>query len=515
MSTKKQIVREWHMTQDLELHRAARRSLLSIGVTALLITINHLYVLGPKAVGLGAVLIVVPTVLLWWFGRTRSTVAFGGYLVMNLWVVIGFGLFKGLWKHTLPVFAGTLLSALSTSYPRPTLAPVWVELSGIAMFIGGMFVASFAYQLRRGRWSGARASVLPAANSLLVVAAVAAAYVVTDRDRWVAPPNGVVKIGVIVPTGGPYAVLGNSFLKAVQMAQSDLQGTKFQYQLVLVNVGQDPGQARTAIQRAIRNEKIDAIVGGISRFGQVTRPLATAARILHTCVCSVTSIGDGAYNFTNIPSPEAEGVRWVQEAQRRGIRNIALLTQDYPSIHGHLEALKVEIRRAGLTINDAQEFADSVTDFQKIIARARASNPDVYYVQTLNPQLDVLGQQLADARIRNIASVVAPSVSQRPELSEATWSTDSNLRDFAFKTRFEKLYPGTQFATHLMPSAYDDFNMIVQAFERAENPAVYVCNLRTYEGNAGTLTKAPGSGNFQSPPAVWAIQHGKPVLVSH
>src|SRR5213594_1335368 len=269
MSTKKQIVREWHMTQDLELHRAARRSLLSIGVTALLITINHLYVLGPKAVGLGAVLIVLPTVFLRWFKRTRSPVAFGGYIVMNLWVVIGFGLFKGLWKHTLPVFAGTLLSALSTSYPRPTLAPVWVELSGIAMFIGGMFVASFAYQLLRARWSGARASVLPAANSLLVLAAVAAAYVVTDRDRWVAPPNGVVKIGVIVPTGGPYAVLGNSFLKAVQMAQSDLQGTKYQYQLVLVDVGQDPYQARAAIQRAIRDERVSAIVGGISRFGQV------------------------------------------------------------------------------------------------------------------------------------------------------------------------------------------------------------------------------------------------------
>ena len=307
----------------------------------------------------------------------------------------------------------------------------------------------------------------------------------------------------------------HSFLKAVQMAQSDLRGTKYQYQLVLVDVGQDPYQARAAIQRAIQDERVSAIVGGISRFGQVTRPLASAAQILHTCVCSVTSIGDGAYNFTNIPSPEAEGVRWVQEAQRRGIRNIALLTQDYPSIQGHLEALKVEVRRAGLTITDAQEFDDSVTDFRKLIARARASHPDVYYVEALNPQLDELAQQLADAKIRNIASVVAPSVSQRPELFEATWYTDSNLRDFAFKTRFEKLYPGTQFATHMMPYAYDDFNMIVQAFERGENPAVYVRNIRTYDGNAGTLTKLAGSGNFQSMPAVWEIEHGKPVLLSH
>jgi ABC-type branched-subunit amino acid transport system substrate-binding protein len=299
------------------------------------------------------------------------------------------------------------------------------------------------------------------------------------------------------------------------MAKADLRGTKYQYQLVVVDVGEDPVQAATAIQRAIHDEKIAAIVGGISRFGQVTRRLATAARILHTCVCSVTSIGDGAYNFTNIPSPEAEGIRWVQEAQRRGIRKFALLTQDYPSIHGHVQALKAEATRAGLVITYAQEFTDSVRNFQSMIADARASNPNVYYVEALNPQLDVLGQQLVGAKIHNIASIVAPSVSQRAELFEGTWYTDSNLRDIGFRTRFEELYPGTQFATHMMPYAYDDFDMIVQAFERGMNPAVYVRNISTYDGNAGTLTKPRGSGNFQSTPAVWVIQHGKPALVSH
>src|SRR5213596_1154533 len=129
------------MIQDLGLHRAARRSLAAVVLTAVLITINHLSVLGPKAFGLGAVLIVAPSLLLWWFKRTRSNVAFAGYLAMNVWVVIGFGLLKGLWKSTLPVFVGTLLSALSTSSPRPTLAPWWVEVSGVAMFIGSAFVA--------------------------------------------------------------------------------------------------------------------------------------------------------------------------------------------------------------------------------------------------------------------------------------------------------------------------------------------------------------------------------------
>ncbi len=506
------------------MHTAARRSLLSVIGTAILITLNHLYPLGTSALALGAVLVVVPTTLLWWFRRTRSRVAFAGYLLMNLWIVVGFGLIKGLWKSTLPVFLGTLLASLSTSFPRPTLGPVPFELSGMLTFIGSLFVLYYGYRLVRAYHDAtasaepgkptARRPALVAASALVAVAALVGGYAFTHEDRWIAPANGVVKVGVIVPASGPYAILGNSFLKAVEMAKSDLRGTKYQYDLVRVDIGLDVGQARTAIRRAITDDKVDAIVGGISRFGQVTKPLATAARIPHTCVCSVTSIGDGAYTFTNIPSPEAEAIRWVEEAERRGIRKIALLTQDYPSIHGHVQAVKAEVARGGLTISYEREFTDSVRDFQSMIAQARASNPEVYYIEALSPQLELLGQQLVAAKIRNIASVVAPSVSQRPELFEGAWYTDSDLRDIGFRQRFEKQYPGTQFATHMMPYAYDDFNMIVQAFERGENPAVYIRNIATYAGTAGTLTKAPGSGNFQSKPAVWVIENGKPALLS-
>jgi ABC-type branched-subunit amino acid transport system substrate-binding protein len=191
-----------------------------------------------------------------------------------------------------------------------------------------------------------------------------------------------------------------------------------------------------------------------------------------------------------------------------------LITQDYPSINNHVKALKIEAARVGLVVTNDQSFKESVRDFTAIIGQTAASEPDVYYVEALNPGLDLLAEQLRDAKIRNVASVVAPSVSDRMELFEGTWYTDSNLREIEFKQRFEEKYPGTKFATHMMPYAYDDLNMIVQAFERGENPAVYLRNIRTYDGTAGTLTKQPGSGNFASTPAVWVIANGKPALVA-
>ena len=504
------------MPDNESLHRAARRSLVSVLVTTAFITVNHLYPLGAKALVLGGVLAGAATAFLWWFRTTRRSMPFTGYLLVNLWIVVGFGVLKGFWADTLPVFLGSLLATVSTQFARPTLAPVWVELTGIAMFIGSLFVLVNAVALVRARREsrGRATAAIPASVVAVVLAAIGARYTVNARDSWVAPDDGVVKIGVIVPLSGPYTLLGNSFLKAVQMAQSDLRGTKYRYELAIVDVGQDPRQAGTAIRHAIQDEKVNAIVGGISLFGQVTQPIATAGRIPHTCVCTVTSIGDGAYNFTNIPTPEAEARLWVQEAQRRGVRRLAILSQNYPSIHNHVKALKAELARVGLPIVYDNEFSDSVRDFRTLIGAARAVAPDVYYVEALSPQLDILGAELKNAGIRNIASVVAPSLSQHPEIFEGAWYTDSDLRDIGFRRRFAAQYPGTRFATHMMPYAYDDFNMIVQAYERGENPAVYLRDITSYPGTAGLLTKARGRGNFQSTPAVWTIRDGKPALLS-
>jgi ABC-type branched-subunit amino acid transport system substrate-binding protein len=492
-------------------------------LTAVAITVNHLFALGPKALILGLALVVVSGALLLRFRNTKSSAVLFGYLLMNLWIVVGFGFYKGLWKGALRLYEGTLLSSISTSFPKPVVGRPLFEVSGVAMLIGALFVLYYAVQLvraamawRRGngpRPASRRQRTYLASGAILATVAVLVAYGYSDRDRWVPPANGVVRIGVIVPTTGPYARLGGSFLKAVQMAKDDLRGTKYRYELVVRDVGGDPRKAKDVIQQVVEEDKVDALVGGISLIGQVTQPFARKARIPHTCVCTVASIGDGAYNFTNIPSPEAEGVRWVAEAQRRGIRRVAVITQDYPSINNHVKAMEIKAERGGLTMSYERRFDASVTDFRATIAEARASHPDVYYIEALNPALDILAGQLKDSGERAISSVVAPSLSERPDLFEGAWYTDSNLPDDGFKERFEQRYPGTRFATHMMPYAYDSFNMLVQAFEHGRNPAVYLRELATYDGTADRLTKQPGSGNFESTPAVWVMKDGKPKLL--
>lgn len=515
-------------TSGGEQHRAARASLASVAAAAALITINHLPVLGLRAVILGGGLFGGATALLLRYRARRRRLALAGYLLVNLWIVLGFGFWKGLWKGALRLYLGTLLAWLSPSFPRPALHGYLAETSAVGMFVASLFVATNAVRLARTviardrgkevRVLGPRARAAWLLVAVLAVVALCAGYARANRDGWSEPVGGVVRIAVLVPTSGPYALLGSSFVKAVQMARDDLPPTRYRYELVVRDPGADPAGARRVIEEVLRQDRVDArvdaVLGGISLIGQVTKPLATAARIPHTCVCTVASIGDGAYNFTNIPSPEAEAKRWVEEARRRGIRRVAVIAQDYPSINNHVAAMETAARRAGITIASDRRFPDGTPDFGDFVREARASRPDVYYVEALPPRLDHLAAALGAAGVHDLSSVVAPSLSDNPALFEGAWYTDSNLLDVGFKQRFERRYPGVRFATHMMPYAYDSMRMLVDAFEARENPAVHLRRMTSYDGTADRLTKAPGSGNFASRPAVWVMRNGRPTLAN-
>ena len=320
----------------------------------------------------------------------------------------------------------------------------------------------------------------------------------------------MIKIGAVVATRGPAALLGQSVLKAIQLAREDLKSTRHQYELAIEEIP-SPDKAEPAIKKLIKMDKVDALIVGLSMSGQIAKTYATAAKIPLFCICSVSSVGDELYTFTIMPLAEDEATQWVAEAKRRRIKRIARLTQDYPSIDNHVRALKVEAAPAGITFVYQDRFEASTADFRSSIAAAKRASPDVYFVEAFNPALDILGQQLKDAGIRNMASVVAFSISERPELFEGGWYTDSYVSP-AFKARLDQRYPATRLATHMMPYAYDSFNMLVQGFESGQGVLTYVRRMTEYGGTAGKITKQAGTGNFRSAPAVWVIKNGKPTL---
>ena len=176
------------------------------------------------------------------------------------------------------------------------------------------------------------------------------------------PTQAVIKIGTVVATSGPVALLGNSFVKAIQLAKEELKDTTHQYELVIEEIA-SPDKAEPAIEKLITTEKVNAVVVGLSMSGQIVKPYVTAAKIPLFCICSVSSVGDERYTFTTMPLAEDEASQWVAEAKRRSIKSVALLTQDYPSINNHVRALWAEAAKAGIAFVYEDKFAATTTDF--------------------------------------------------------------------------------------------------------------------------------------------------------
>src|SRR5881409_1567260 len=82
----------------------------------------------------------------------------------------------------------------------------------------------------------------------------------------------VTKIGAVVATQGPAGLLGQSFLKAIQLAKEDLKNTKQQYELAIEEIP-SPDKAEPAIQKLIKIDRVDALIVGLSMSGQIAKTL--------------------------------------------------------------------------------------------------------------------------------------------------------------------------------------------------------------------------------------------------
>ena len=165
------------MSSTREVHQAARRSLLSVILTAVAITANHLYVLGPTAFLLGAVIVGLSTAMLLWFRSTKSRAALAGYVLLSLWVIAGFGLYKGLWRGTLPLFAGTALASLSTSFPKPALGSYGLTLEDLRTVI-----AQANVNQAKGNFDGGRQASTIGANDQIMSSSDYRALIVTYQN---------------------------------------------------------------------------------------------------------------------------------------------------------------------------------------------------------------------------------------------------------------------------------------------------------------------------------------------
>jgi len=318
-----------------------------------------------------------------------------------------------------------------------------------------------------------------------------------------------IKIGVVAPLTAGGSVFGNSFVDSIKLALADATTTKNKYELVIEDDGTNPTQSVSAAQKLVNIDHVQALLVTTSGTGKATAPVAAAAKIPLVCVCTDTTVGDGVYTFTNLILPQTEATRWVAEAKAHGATSVAIIAQNHPGYNALTNAVIPELAKQGIKMTFDERFEGKQTDFRTTIAKAKATNPDLYFIPSFPPALEILGQQLTDAGVKKMSSTASFGSSAKPQVFEGLWYTDAGMADASFQDRFEKVYPDVRFNVRTGPYGYDSFMMVVQGFEQGADVAKYLSSLTWFDGKAGHITKPTGGGNWDTTAKLYVIKNGK------
>ncbi len=330
-----------------------------------------------------------------------------------------------------------------------------------------------------------------------------------SKNKPVALVTGkTYKIGLVAPLTGGGAAFGNSFVNGVKMAAADLGTTKNTYEFIVDDDGTNPAQSASAAQKLINVDKVDAIISMTSGTGNAIKPIATAAKIPHVCICSDLTVANADYNFTNLLLPDEEAGGWLKTAQAKGVKTIVVLHQNQPGINAIVASLEKLAPQYGVKVLYIEMWDPTQRDFKTILSKSKAFKPDMYYLVAFPPSEDIIGKELKDAGIKNVSSSAGFGISATPELYEGLWYNDGNVADIAFRDRFEKEFPGIRFNVRSAPYGYDSYKMVVQGFEQGD-VYKYLTDITTFDGVAGKVTKEAGARNFHSEPGFWIVKNGK------
>jgi branched-chain amino acid transport system substrate-binding protein len=330
----------------------------------------------------------------------------------------------------------------------------------------------------------------------------------------------IVKIGVAVPLTKDYAFLGESIKNALILAQEQLpENTKYKYELIFEDTQLDPVVAASAVQKLINVDKVDAIISFNSGVGNIISPLAEENHVVHMGIASDMNVAKGKYNFIHWTPPSEESKKFIEELERRNITRVAILSGNMQAEKVIADALAEEAKNTSIVIVSTQFFNPKETDFKTILLKAEEAKPEILLLLTGSDNLELMAKQIVELGIDTpITSIENFEFTDHPELFEGRWYIQTVDATSEFKSqylaRFSKNFDVGA------PNAYDEFNLLVTAYESSTGPkpthediVASLINIKNFTGAMGELAVSD-EGIVLSKAIVKEVRNGKYIVLN-
>jgi branched-chain amino acid transport system substrate-binding protein len=263
-------------------------------------------------------------------------------------------------------------------------------------------------------------SALPARFCRCTVAGATRVIAATMLCAFAALPaaaqsSGPIKIGVLLPKSGPYAIQGENGYNGAQIAVADFGGKVLGRTIQLVWLDEaSPQSTQQNMRKLVEEDKVVAVQGGVSS-GDVLAimPLALREKILLMATgpnaTEITGKDCNRYTF-RVDLPNRVTVRSTYPTLSKRGKNWYFVSASYAwGIDAYNQMQELLVKDGGKVLGFDQAPLGT-TDYSSYVLKIRQAKPDVIFVGLGGTDLTNFLKQLHDVGLTDKVEISSPIV---------------------------------------------------------------------------------------------------------
>ncbi len=215
---------------------------------------------------------------------------------------------------------------------------------------------------------------------------IASAMLLAASMSASAQSSGKIRVGLMLPATGTFASLGaaieNGFRLYVAENQGRLAGQEIEY--VRVDDESDPAKATDNVNRLIKRDNVDVIVGTV--HSGVTMAMAKAARETGTILIVPNAGADAVTGpmcapniFRSSFSNWQQGYAMGDVVAKKGHKKVMTITWKYAAGDEVVKSFKEAFEKGGGKVTEELSLPFPNVEFQALLTAIAAAKPDAVY----------------------------------------------------------------------------------------------------------------------------------------
>lgn len=340
------------------------------------------------------------------------------------------------------------------------------------------------------------------------------------------------KIGFIGALTGDGAAYGEPLRNVAQIAVDEInqaggiEGKKVE---LIAEDGKCTGEGGAAAASKLVNvDKVKVIIGGVcSNESLAAIPIVEAAKValLSPSSNSMDLTGRSPLFFRDYPTVTEEGRVLADLADAHGKKLVGFLQEQDAFTLGVAKAFSDEFLKADKVLKvEYENFSPGTTDFKTHILNLRAKNPDVVFINPLNPgtgsiildQMKALGWK-PQLMINDPIAGDSSTLMKNMDMLEGAWTTEfavdlNNLKmsDLInqYKVKYGTAVPYQSFAQTTYDAVYLVRDAIQAVGYDGQKIAAWGHAIKDWQGASGSIT-IDTNGDRVGGPVTRIVRNGK------